>query len=129
MPATVSYRHSLPGKPLNVTLGFDGRLEGVHDDTNMPAAVRLSKRAMRAAGAVACPTCGEQVRGGTDVDHFRCGRDARVGDGLGYKARDTLRDRFVALKLLRGILSGEVDHTSQLQQRGAASLPPSATPM
>jgi serine/threonine protein kinase len=42
----------------------------------------------------------------------------------GYKAHDTLLDRFVALKLLRGDLSGESGHSSRLQQeaRVAASI-------
>jgi eukaryotic-like serine/threonine-protein kinase len=44
--------------------------------------------------------------------------------GTVYKARDTLLDRFVALKLLRGDLGGKADHTSQLQHeaRVAASV-------
>jgi serine/threonine protein kinase len=74
---------------------------------------------------VACPTCGEQVRVERMFDHFVVVEMLGVG-GMGsvYKARDTLLDRFVALKLLRRDLSSEVDHTSQLQQeaRVAASV-------
>jgi serine/threonine protein kinase len=74
---------------------------------------------------VACPTCGEQVRVERTFDHFVVVETLGVG-GMGtvYKARDTLLDRFVALKLLRRDLSSEVDHTSQLQQeaRVAASV-------
>ncbi len=74
---------------------------------------------------VACPTCGEKVRVERTFDHFVVVETLGVG-GMGtvYKARDTLLDRFVALKLLRRDLSSEVDHTSQLQQeaRIAASV-------
>jgi ribosomal protein L7/L12 len=74
---------------------------------------------------VACPICGEQVRVERTFDHFVAVETLGVG-GMGtvYKARDTLLDRFVALKLLRGDLSSETDHTAQLQQeaRVAASV-------
>ena len=74
---------------------------------------------------VACPTCGEQVRVERTFDHFIVVETLGVG-GMGtvYKARDTLLDRFVALKLLRRDLSSEAGHTSQLQQeaRIAASV-------
>src|SRR4029453_6735070 len=74
---------------------------------------------------VACPTCGEKVQVERTFDHFVVVETLGVG-GMGtvYKARDTLLDRFVALKLLRRNLSSEVDHTSQLQQeaRVAASV-------
>jgi Protein kinase domain len=74
---------------------------------------------------VACPTCGEQVRVERTFDHFVVVETLGAG-GMGtvYKARDTLLDRFVALKLLRRDLSSEADHTSQLQQeaRIAASV-------
>jgi serine/threonine protein kinase len=75
--------------------------------------------------AIACPQCGEQVRVERTFDHFVVVETLGVG-GMGtvYKARDTLLDRFVALKLLRRDLSSETDHTSQLQQeaRIAASV-------
>jgi serine/threonine protein kinase len=75
--------------------------------------------------AVACPKCGEQVRVERTFDHFVVVETLGVG-GMGtvYKARDTLLDRFVALKLLRRDLSSEADHSSQLQQeaRIAASV-------
>jgi Protein kinase domain len=74
---------------------------------------------------MACPTCGEQVRVERTFDHFVVVETLGVG-GMGsvYKARDTLLDRFVALKLLRGDLGSEGEHTSQLQQeaRIAASV-------
>jgi serine/threonine protein kinase len=74
---------------------------------------------------VACPTCGEKVQVERTFDHFVVVETLGVG-GMGtvYKARDTLLDRFVALKLLRRNLSSEVDQTSQLQQeaRVAASV-------
>jgi serine/threonine protein kinase len=74
---------------------------------------------------VACPTCGEKVQVERTFDHFVVVETLGVG-GMGtvYKARDTLLDRFVALKLLRGDLSSDEDHTSQLQQeaRIAASV-------
>jgi Protein kinase domain len=74
---------------------------------------------------VACPTCGEQVRVERTFDHFVVVETLGAG-GMGtvYKARDTLLDRFVALKLLRRDLSSEADHTSQLQReaRIAASV-------
>jgi hypothetical protein len=74
---------------------------------------------------VACLQCGEQVRVERTFDHFVVVEALGVG-GMGtvYKARDTLLDRFVALKLLRGDLGGKADHTSQLQHeaRVAASV-------
>jgi hypothetical protein len=74
---------------------------------------------------VACPTCSEQVRVERTFDHFVVVETLGAG-GMGtvYKARDTLLDRFVALKLLRRDLSSEADHSSQLQQeaRIAASV-------
>jgi hypothetical protein len=74
---------------------------------------------------VTCPNCGEKTRAERTFDHFVLLETLGVG-GMGtvYKARDTLLDRFVALKLLRGDLSGESDHASRLQQeaRVAASI-------
>ncbi|HWN64934.1 MAG TPA: protein kinase [Candidatus Binatus sp.] len=74
---------------------------------------------------VACPRCGEKMRVERTFDHFVLLETLGLG-GMGtvYKARDTLLDRFVALKLLRRDLSGESDHASRLQQeaRVAASI-------
>jgi len=74
---------------------------------------------------VACPNCGEKTRAERTFDHFVLLETLGVG-GMGavYKARDTLLDRLVALKLLRRNLSGESDHASQLQKeaRIAASI-------
>src|SRR6266566_2157864 len=74
---------------------------------------------------VACPNCGEKTRVERTFDHFVLLETLGVG-GMGtvYKARDTLLDRFVALKLLRRDLSGKSDHASRLQHeaRVAASI-------
>ena len=74
---------------------------------------------------VICPNCGEKTRAERTFDHFVLLKTLSVG-GMGtvYKARDTLLDRFVALKLLRRDLSGESNHASRLQQeaRLAASI-------
>jgi tRNA A-37 threonylcarbamoyl transferase component Bud32/predicted RNA-binding Zn-ribbon protein involved in translation (DUF1610 family) len=74
---------------------------------------------------VVCPKCGAKMRVERMFDHFVLLETLGVG-GMGtvYKARDTLLDRLVALKLLRKDLGGEKDHTSRLQQeaRVAASL-------
>jgi len=74
---------------------------------------------------IACPQCGEKVRVERMFDHFVVVETLGVG-GMGtvYKARDTLLDRFVALKLLRRDLSSQPNYTSQLQQeaRIAASV-------
>src|SRR5437899_1662625 len=74
---------------------------------------------------VECPNCGEKVRAGRMFDNFLIVETVGVG-GMGtvYKARDTLLDRFVALKLLRKDLEGGLDETAQLQQeaRVAASV-------
>src|SRR5882724_3217421 len=74
-----------------------------------------------------CPNCGEKVRVERTFDHFVVVETLGIG-GMGtvYKARDTLLDRFVALKLLRKGLSGQEDRNSRLQQeaRIAASVSP-----
>ena len=74
---------------------------------------------------LACPKCGEKMRVQRTFDHFVVLETLGVG-GMGtvYKARDTLLDRSVALKLLRKDLSGEKEHTFRLQQeaRVAASV-------
>ncbi|MEP7015635.1 MAG: protein kinase [Verrucomicrobiota bacterium] len=74
---------------------------------------------------VACPKCGEKVRVDRMFDQFLLVETLGLG-GMGtvYKARDTLLDRMVALKLLRKDLEGGIDQTKQLQQeaRVAASV-------
>jgi eukaryotic-like serine/threonine-protein kinase len=74
---------------------------------------------------IACPKCGEKVRVERSFNNFVLIETLGVG-GMGtvYKARDTLLDRFVALKLLRKDLGDGVDHTAHLQQeaRAAASI-------
>jgi eukaryotic-like serine/threonine-protein kinase len=74
---------------------------------------------------VECPSCGEKGRAERMFDNFLIVETVGVG-GMGtvYKARDTLLDRFVALKLLRKDLEGGLDETAQLQQeaRMAASV-------
>ncbi len=74
---------------------------------------------------VACPKCGEKVRVQRSFNNFELVETLGIG-GMGtvYKARDTLLDRFVALKLLRKDLGEEVDYATRLQQeaRVAASV-------
>jgi predicted RNA-binding Zn-ribbon protein involved in translation (DUF1610 family) len=74
---------------------------------------------------VACPQCGEKVRVQRAFNNFELVETLGIG-GMGtvYKARDTLLDRFVALKLLRKDLGDEIDYATRLQQeaRVAASV-------
>src|SRR6266508_6568604 len=74
---------------------------------------------------VACLRCGEKMRVERTFDHFVLLDTLGLG-GMGtvYKARDTLLDRLVALKLLRKDLVGDKDHTSRLREeaRVAASV-------
>src|SRR6266480_3077000 len=74
---------------------------------------------------VVCPRCGEKMRVERTFDHFILLETLGFG-GMGtvYKARDTLLDRLVALKLLRKDLAGDKDHTSRLREeaRVAASV-------
>jgi serine/threonine protein kinase len=74
---------------------------------------------------VACPKCGEKVRAERTFDHFVLLETIGIG-GMGtvYKARDTLLDRHVALKLLRKDLGEDIDYAARLQQeaRVAASV-------
>jgi hypothetical protein len=74
---------------------------------------------------VPCPKCGEKVRAQRAFNNFELVETVGIG-GMGtvYKARDTLLDRFVALKLLRKDLGDEIDYATRLQQeaRVAASV-------
>src|SRR5438132_13757331 len=85
----------------------------------------IDTAAAQPLASVPCPNCGEKVRVERTFDHFVVVETLGIG-GMGtvYKARDTLLDRFVALKLLRKGVSGQEDYNSRLQQeaRIAASL-------
>src|SRR5438093_13573418 len=79
---------------------------------------------------VPCPKCGEKVRVERAFNNFVLVETLGIG-GMGtvYKARDTLLDRLVALKLLRKDLGEEelgeeMDYRKRLQQeaRVAASV-------
>jgi predicted RNA-binding Zn-ribbon protein involved in translation (DUF1610 family) len=74
---------------------------------------------------MACPQCGEKIRVQRAFNNFELVETLGIG-GMGtvYKARDTLLDRFVALKLLRKDLGDEIDYATRLQQeaRVAASV-------
>ena len=80
---------------------------------------------MEPLARVECPKCGEKVRVERTFDNFVLLETLGVG-GMGtvYKARDTLLDRLVALKLLRKDLGEEIDYGARLQQeaRVAASV-------
>src|SRR4051794_19411302 len=73
---------------------------------------------------IPCPKCGEKVRVERAFNNFILVETLGIG-GMGtvYKARDTLLDRLVALKLLRKDLGDETDYRTRLQQeaRVAAS--------
>jgi len=74
---------------------------------------------------VPCPNCGEKVRAERTFDQFVLLETIGIG-GMGtvYKARDTLLDRLVALKLLRKDLGEDIDYAARLRQeaRVAASV-------
>src|SRR6266581_4957274 len=69
-----------------------------------------------------CPNCGEKMKVERTFDHFVVVETLGIG-GMGtvYKARDTLLDRFVALKLLRKDLEGGLDSTAELRQEARAA--------
>ncbi len=86
---------------------------------------KIDTSAAEPLARIECPQCGEKFRVERSFNNFVIEETLGVG-GMGtvYKARDTLLDRHVALKLLRDDLGGEVDHAARLQQeaRVAASV-------
>jgi len=74
---------------------------------------------------IECQNCGERIRVERAFDQFVLLETLGVG-GMGtvYKARDTLLDRLVALKLLRKDLGEGIDYAARLQKeaRVAASV-------
>src|SRR5437660_6728010 len=111
---------------VDVTVGSMAAESTVSTSQTCPAcATSIDTSDAEPLARVECPNCGEKVRAERMFDHFVIVETVGVG-GMGtvYKARDTLLDRFVALKLLRRDLSGESNHASRLQQeaRVAASI-------
>jgi eukaryotic-like serine/threonine-protein kinase len=96
-----------------------------HRKLVLPAPLLSTQPTQSRLLALSVPTVGEKVRAERIFDHFVIVETLGVG-GMGtvYKARDTLLDRFVALKLLRKDLEGGLDETAHLQQeaRMAASV-------
>lgn len=111
---------------VNVTIAF----VVTNDSSSARQVCPACGTAIDTAGAdplarVACPKCGEKVRVERAFDQFVLLETLGIG-GMGtvYKARDTLLDRLVALKLLRKDLEGGLNQALQLQQeaRVAASV-------
>ena len=111
---------------VDVTIGSMAAESTVSTSQTCPAcATSIDTSDAEPLARVECPNCGEKVRAERMFDHFVIVETVGVG-GMGtvYKARDTLLDRFVALKLLRKDLEGGLDETAHLQQeaRMAASV-------
>ena len=111
---------------VDVTVGSMAAESTVSTSQTCPAcATSIDTSDAEPLARVECPNCGEKVRAERMFDHFVIVETVGVG-GMGtvYKARDTLLDRFVALKLLRKDLEGGLDETAHLQQeaRMAASV-------
>jgi serine/threonine protein kinase len=100
--------------PRHKTASVTQRCPGCDAAVNTAEAEPLSR--------VPCPKCGQKVRVERTFDHFTLLATLGAG-GMGtvYKARDTLLDRFVALKLLRRDLGTGNDHAAQLQQEARAA--------
>jgi serine/threonine protein kinase len=111
-------RHVVAPKLQNVTVGLMAIKENSPMiQTCLACGTPIDTTDAEPLARVACPKCGEKMRVERTFDHFVLLETLGIG-GMGtvYKARDTLLDRFVALKVLRKDLGGETDHTSRLQQ-------------
>jgi serine/threonine protein kinase len=96
------------------------------EETTCPkCGAKIDTSAAEPLARIHCPQCGEKVRVERAFNNFVIVETLGIG-GMGtvYRARDTLLDREVALKLLRDDLGTEIDHAARLQQeaRVAASV-------
>src|SRR6266542_138322 len=121
-----SMGHFFPPQPLSATIDPMPRAKRESTKQKCPGCgASIDTANADPLAHVACPKCGKKVRAERTFDHFVLIETLGIG-GMGtvYKARDTLLDRFVALKLLRQDLGTGIDHAAQLQQeaRVAASV-------
>ncbi|MEY2536898.1 MAG: eukaryotic-like serine/threonine-protein kinase [Verrucomicrobiota bacterium] len=111
---------------VNVTIGWVPTKETSSLKQTCPACgTVVDTAAAEPLARVECQKCGEKIRAERSFDQFALLETVGIG-GMGtvYKARDTLLDRLVAVKLLRKDLGEGIDHAARLQQeaRVAASV-------
>jgi eukaryotic-like serine/threonine-protein kinase len=101
----------------NVKIGLMSQTEAGAQVQSCPACgAQVDTTNAEALSRMACPKCGEKLRVDRAFNNFVLVETLGVGGGMGsvYKARDTLLDRFVALKLLRK--DADAGHTAELRQ-------------